>query len=36
MQESMKAKEKVVEFRERKDEIVSSPIYKDVYRGLSK
>jgi len=36
MQESAKAKEKVIEFRQRKDEIVSSPIYKDVYKNLGK
>ncbi len=28
---SMKAKERVIEFRKRKDEIVQSPIYKEVY-----
>ncbi len=36
MEESKKAKEKVIEFRERKDEIVASPIYKNAYRNLGK
>ncbi|MCD6411083.1 MAG: radical SAM protein [Thermoplasmata archaeon] len=31
MKESMEAKERVERFRERKDEIVNSPIYKEVY-----
>jgi len=34
MEESVKIKERVESFRERKDEIVSSPIYKEVY-GVS-
>jgi len=32
MEASKKAKERVEKFRERKDEIIASPIYKDVYR----
>ena len=36
MEESKEAKEKVIEFRERKDEIVASPIYKNAYRNLGK
>ena len=34
MEQSVKIKERVERFREKKDEIVSSPIYKEVY-GLS-
>ena len=31
MNKSLEAKEKVISFRDRKDEIISSPIYKDTY-----
>ncbi|MCD6171626.1 MAG: radical SAM protein [Thermoplasmata archaeon] len=31
---SLEAKERVISFRERKDEITASPIYKEAYRGI--
>jgi len=36
MEESIKAKQRVIKFRERKDEIISSPIYRNAYRDLGK